>query len=99
MATPTKRRPPWWKRIHGCILYPIVILVLASCILLHPCMSEFRFRDGDRPISANNIANIAAAFRNYHDAYGHLPPAVITNKDGKPLYSWRVALLPFLEQN
>jgi hypothetical protein len=35
---------------------------------------------------------------NYHDAHGRLPPAVVYGKDGRPLYSWRVLLLPYLEQ-
>jgi hypothetical protein len=30
--------------------------------------------------------------------YGRLPPAVKHGNDGQPLYSWRVLLLPFLEQ-
>ena len=28
----------------------------------------------------------------------HFPPAAICDKDGKPLLSWRVAILPYLEQ-
>jgi hypothetical protein len=36
---------------------------------------------------------------NYADSHGgQLPPATVYGKDGKPLYSWRVELLPFLEQ-
>jgi hypothetical protein len=35
---------------------------------------------------------------NYHDAHGRLPPAVVYGKDGKPLYSWRVLLLPYLDE-
>jgi hypothetical protein len=34
---------------------------------------------------------------NYHDVYNHFPRD-ITDKDGKPLLSWRVAILPFIEQ-
>jgi hypothetical protein len=34
----------------------------------------------------------------YHDKYGRLPPAVVYGKDGKPLHSWRVLLLPHLDQ-
>jgi hypothetical protein len=35
---------------------------------------------------------------NFAQAYGgRLPPAVIRDPNGKPLYSWRVLLLPFLE--
>ena len=41
---------------------------------------------------------MALAFHNYHDAFGHFPPQAITDSDGKPLLSWRVAILPFLEQ-
>jgi hypothetical protein len=33
---------------------------------------------------------------NYDDTHGRLPPAAVCGKDGKPLYSWRVALLPFI---
>lgn len=46
----------------------------------------------------NNAKQIALAMHNYHDAYGHFPPAVLLGPDGKTPHSWRVALLPFLEQ-
>ena len=35
---------------------------------------------------------------NYETANGVLPAAAITDKQGKPLLSWRVAILPFIEQ-
>jgi hypothetical protein len=39
------------------------------------------------------------AFVNYQQVNaGHLPAAVTTGKDGKPLYSWRVELLPYLDE-
>ncbi len=34
---------------------------------------------------------------NYHDTYGRFPPAAVCGADGKPLLSWRVLLLPFIE--
>jgi hypothetical protein len=34
---------------------------------------------------------------NYHDNYGHFPPAAVFSKDGKALLSWRVLILPYLE--
>src|SRR5208282_3640777 len=46
------------------------------------------------PAPAYNLKQIALAMHSYHDANGHFPPAVVTSPDGKPLYSWRVALLP-----
>jgi prepilin-type processing-associated H-X9-DG protein len=42
----------------------------------------------------NNLKTIALAMHNYESAHGHFPPAAITDKDGKPLLSWRVAILP-----
>ena len=30
---------------------------------------------------------------------GHLPPAFVADGDGRPMHSWRVLLLPFLEQH
>lgn len=35
---------------------------------------------------------------NYQDTHGRLPPAVVYGKYGQPLYSWRVLLLPYLEE-
>jgi hypothetical protein len=34
----------------------------------------------------------------YHDIYAALPPPANYNKEGKPLLSWRVHVLPFIEQ-
>ena len=49
--------------------------------------------------SQNNLKQIAIALHNHEAAYGYLPPAAVVDKDGKPLYSWRVLLLPFMEQD
>jgi hypothetical protein len=48
--------------------------------------------------SMNNLKQIALAIHNYHDTYGHLPQDIV-DKNGKPLLSWRVAILPYIEQN
>ena len=37
------------------------------------------------------------AVANYHDANGCYPPAYLADRDGKPMHSWRVLLLPYLE--
>jgi hypothetical protein len=50
--------------------------------------------------SQNNLMQIGLAFHTYADANGgKLPPAVVYDVNGKPLYSWRVLLLPYLEQD
>src|SRR5262245_32263376 len=35
---------------------------------------------------------------NYEAKHGRLPPAVVYGEDGKPLLSWRVLILPYVEQ-
>jgi type II secretory pathway pseudopilin PulG len=50
-----------------------------------------------RSQSMNNLKQISLAMLNYHDANGHYPPAVLFGPDGKTPHSWRVALLPYLE--
>jgi len=49
--------------------------------------------------SANNLKQLSMAMHAYHDTYKHFPPAAMRGKDGKPLLSWRVLLLPYLEQD
>ncbi|QDV77214.1 DUF1559 domain-containing protein [Botrimarina mediterranea] len=50
-----------------------------------------------RSSKMNDMKQIILAMHNYHDVRGSLPTNVV-DKDGKPLLSWRVLLLPFLEQ-
>lgn len=51
-----------------------------------------------RAQSTNNLRQIGLALHNYHDTHGQLPPAVLIGPDGKTPHSWRVAILPFLDQ-
>jgi hypothetical protein len=50
-----------------------------------------------RSQSVNNLKQIGLAFHNYHDTHKAFPPAAFRSKEGKPLLSWRVHLLPYLE--
>jgi hypothetical protein len=52
-----------------------------------------------RSQTANNLKQIGLAMHNYHDAMGYLPMPAICDKNGKPLLSWRVAILPYIEQD
>ncbi|WZO95804.1 DUF1559 domain-containing protein [Isosphaeraceae bacterium EP7] len=51
-----------------------------------------------RSQSVNNLKQIGLAMHNYHDATKAFPPAYLAAKDGKPLLSWRVLILPYLDQ-
>jgi hypothetical protein len=64
--------------------------------LLLPAVQKVRDAAG-RTQSANNLKQIALAVHNYEATFGHLP-SDIKDKTGKPILSWRVAILPFIEQ-
>jgi hypothetical protein len=48
-------------------------------------------------LSQNRLKELGLAFHNYHDTFGFFPHD-IRDKDGKALLSWRVAILPFIEE-
>jgi hypothetical protein len=51
---------------------------------------------GDPKAILAALKQLGTAFLKFEEAHGHLPAAAILAKDGKPLLSWRVALLPLL---
>ena len=44
-----------------------------------------------------HLKQIGLAMHNYHSAHNTFPPAFSASKEGKPLLSWRVHLLPYLD--
>lgn len=49
--------------------------------------------------SMGKVKNIATALLAYHKDKGKFPPAATLSKEGKPLLSWRVQILPYLGHN
>jgi beta-lactamase regulating signal transducer with metallopeptidase domain len=52
-----------------------------------------------RSQSMNNMKQIGLAMHNFQDTFGRFPPPSLLGPDGKTPHSWRVALLPYLEQS
>ena len=73
-------------------------LSASSLGLLLPAVQKTR-EAAARQQSVNNLKQVALAMHRYHDAFDTFPPAAVVGKKGKPLLSWRVMLLPYLEQN
>lgn len=65
--------------------------------MLLPAVQQTR-EAARRTQSMNNLRQIALACLNYESAYMRFPKN-ICDEDGNPLLSWRVAILPFIEEN
>ncbi len=55
-------------------------------------------RRAGQQVTMNSLKQIGLAMHNYYGVEKHLPPRSLTDRDGKALLSWRVTLLPYLEQ-
>ncbi len=51
-----------------------------------------------RPNAMNSLKQIALGMHNFHDVYGHFLPQAFTDAKGKRMLSWRVMILPYLDQ-
>jgi prepilin-type processing-associated H-X9-DG protein len=65
--------------------------------MLVPATQRIRLAS-NRMKDSNNLKQFALAMHNYNDVNGQIPGA-ICDKAGKPLLSWRVMLLPYVEQD
>jgi len=81
-----------------CVEFLVVISIIGILTaLLLPAVPSSR-EAARRMQCCNNMKQIALAFRSYHEERGHFPPVYTVDEDGKPLHSWRVLILPYIEQ-
>ncbi len=86
------------NRIHAFGRACLLLFCVSGCLLfLLPAVAATR-EAARRSQCVNNLKQIAIALHNYHDTYKTLPPAYIADKNGKPIHSWRVIILPWIEQ-
>ncbi len=66
--------------------------------MLLPAVQQVR-EAARRTSSMNNIRQFLLASLNYESAHLHMPMNANYDENGKPLLSWRVHLLPYMEEN
>lgn len=79
----------------------IFTLVLIGAVGLFLLFCLWSFIKNPRPEAVlhhnrNQLKVIALGLHNYYDTHGQFPPAYVADNDGKPLYSWRVLILPMI---
>ena len=76
-----------------------VVLVCGGILagLLVPAVQAAR-EAARRVQCTNNLKQIGLALHNYEAANHCFPPAFIPDENGKPMHSWRVLILPYIEE-
>ncbi len=90
-------RSPRTQGLNEAALFWVVAFVLWQ--LLAPQVSGRSHELAPGAACAGNLRQISLALLNYHSRYGTLPPAYVAGHDGRPMHSWRVLILPFLERD
>ena len=95
-ATWEREKPPRFKKQFA-VLIVLFIPLSAFYGLLIPALPAAR--EAAKRMTCTGAAKpLCLALHNYHDIYGSFPPAYTADENGKPLHSWRVLLLPYIEQ-
>ena len=90
-------RPREWNGTRNLACAVLIAPLFGLCLL--PGLDGRGHRTATRrSICKNNLKQIGLALHNYHEWYDCFPPAYIAGPDGTPWHSWRVLLLPFLDQ-
>ncbi len=86
-----------WVVILAVVLVGAVICSVILAALLIPTFSTSR-EQAKNLVSEGNLQQIGLALMKYRMQHGEYPPAYVAGTDGKPLYSWRVLMLPYMDQ-
>jgi hypothetical protein len=80
------------------VVYGVVSAILVAGMILWLVMNFQQASTGGRFVTAqNNLRLIAIAMRAYEADYGTALPPYIADSSGKPMHSWRVLLLPYID--
>lgn len=90
---------------NGAMFAIILVIVVGGFVmcggvllaLLLPAVQQAR-EAARRTQCRNNLKQIGLAMHNYHDTYRLFPGAHLDDDNGRPRLSWRVSILPFMDE-
>ena len=83
------------SNLLGCGIFAVIVGGLFFLFVL-PVISRGP-EPAHRSDCKNHLKQIGLALYNYHEKYGSFPPAYLADDQEKPMHSWRVLILPFIE--
>lgn len=85
--------------IAGRILGGLAVLAMLAAVCLNFLLPSVGSRPAsNRTVCLNNLRNVGLALIQYaENNHGRFPPAYVADKSGRPIHSWRTAILGFLE--
>jgi prepilin-type processing-associated H-X9-DG protein len=89
-----KKTRKWFSLVE---LFAVIAVIGILVLLLLPAKQGVR-EGARRNQCGNQLRQIGVALRAYQDDYGCLPPAYVADQSGRPAHSWRVLILPYLDE-
>lgn len=84
------------KRQLTCLGITLLGGVFIICLLFR---TDWGSEAARRTSCKTNLHRIGLALHSYYDEYGCFPPAHIADDHGRPMHSWRVLILPYLNED
>ncbi len=81
-------KPARWVCLGSLLMGLIVLIIPAVQAPQHV----------SRPRCANELKYLALGLLEYADAHTCFPPAYVADEQGRPMHSWRVHILPYIEE-
>src|SRR5262245_44252816 len=82
-------------------LRPALWISGTTAVALLGCWLNIAVRDAREAARRSNckgeLKQIGLALLNYREAYGCFPPPYVADASGRPMHSWRVLILPFID--
>jgi hypothetical protein len=77
----------------------IALAIATGLSIFQAALYQAQARSSWKMQCCNNLKQIGLALQQYEKCYGCLPPAVVSDAKGKPMHSWRVLVLQFIDED
>jgi prepilin-type N-terminal cleavage/methylation domain-containing protein len=89
----------YWRRRLKFTLVELLVVISIIGVLIGLLLPAVQTSGSRRSwYCTDHLRQIGLALHNYREDHRRFPPVCVTDKNGKPLYSWMVEILPYMER-